>query len=294
MNTFTKKLFLLAFVTCVMVYADDKVHPSTLPKYKFPPPTVRPEDIYMTVSSEQEQYARGEPVTIKIALCNKTDKELVIDSFPNMELTVLDPWRKERIIPKTLTVPKEDIIVPEHKPAPVPKTKYMLQNTVWISGRRIHIPSKGKSISRVALNLSFDMTEPPGIYTVIVKCSISQNMQLAFTLEQTIKVEVLHDSVSSSIDLTADYMLRMFGGKKTVDLLCTEAKTLIALLEQKDAREQAKSPDYQRLMMILQATDRAASLGFPDDLRCLEERNQWTLKDFKILVERCRKKMLYR
>ncbi len=194
----------------------------------------------------------------------------------NYELTVLDPAREKKVIPKDDFI-KEDHVIPEHKPSPVPKTEYYkhLLQTSTESFKETIIQPRQKIITNIQLNALFDLSCPCGLYTIIVKSNIRQNDQVAFEQEKTTNFTIFEiDGCKIYPEYIASQNLcTIFGKMKAYQILSKEAEALLTEMEKSTNGQIEKSKDYRRLMMLLRSLSRISKPDCIDLINQMEYEN---------------------
>ena len=218
----------------------------------------------LDLACDKENYIWMEPITLSIVLRNTSDKPISImydrqNPFRNYEITVLDPARAKKVIPKDDFI-KEDHIIPEHKPSPLPKTeyyKYLLQTSTENFKETI-IQPRQKVIANIQLNALFDLSYPSGSYTIIVQSKIRQNNQVSFELEKTLSftIKKSYDYESYPENIASQNLCAIFGKTRAYQILSKEAEALLTKMEKSTNGQIEKSKDYRRLMMLLRSLSR--------------------------------------
>ena len=251
--------YLILCIICIKAYAEEdqpSIQPKAFMDWQGFTKDIAPGELEMTLSTDQKSYFPGEPVFLVIALRNRGDRTLRLGVTKpwicDYEITVLDPKRKGKTIPKEVLGAEADIVVSGHEPTPVPMTRWLQGNSGYGS-KSFEIKPKERSLFFFPLHLAFDMTSPEGVYTVKVKYKPCHFAIPSFTLEGTTTVEIKSKYwyEMSSVDMTAEYMIRMFGQRKATHFLCAEAEALLASLEQKKEGELEDSAAYRRLILLL-------------------------------------------
>lgn len=258
-NIYKNFFYLILFIVCLLAYAEEtssSIQVKVSTDWQGDTKDIAHGELEMTLSTDQKSYFPGEPIILVIALHNRGDKVLRLGVTKpwicDYEITVFDPKRKGKTIPKEVFGAEADIVVPSHEPTPVPMTRWLQQFRAYGS-KSFEINPKEKSLFFFPLHLAFDMTCPEGAYTVKVKYKPCHFAIPSFTLEGTTTVEIKSKYwyEMSSVDMTAEYMIRMFGQRKATHFLCAEAEALLASLEQKKEGELEDSAAYRRLILLL-------------------------------------------
>lgn len=258
-NIYKNFFYLILFIVCLLAYAEEtssSIQVKVSTDWQGDTKDIAHGELEMTLSTDQKSYFPGEPIILVIALHNRGDKVLRLGVTKpwicDYEITVFDPKRKGKTIPKEVFGAEADIVVPSHEPTPVPMTRWLQQFRAYGS-KSFEINPKEKSLFFFPLHLAFDMTCPEGAYTVKVKYKPCHFAIPSFMLEGTTSVTIrsLYDFHMNSNYATAEYMIRMCGRRKTTHFLCAEAEALLASLEQAKEGELEDSAAYRRLILLL-------------------------------------------
>ena len=288
MGFFKANLFLMSFMVAVVNYATAQ---ELTPFMKAHPPTLKPGELEMTVTTDRKSYLCGEPISLYVNIKNKTDRIVEI----NADRKRVFFGKEIEIIGRKITS-NEDVLLERQKNASydgrtsfkVPETALKKNDSGVGSGTILALlPGKVHTLV-IPIHEYYDLSLPDVRYNVKLKMSIVENLQYVFSLVETTEFEIQRKAFSSSAVMMAHYMRCLFSQERAMEILGKEAESILMRMEADGVSDIRKSPEHGRLMMILRTIDEGSThLGAERRLKSLEENNRMSIKDLRDFIILC-------
>ena len=257
-------------------------------------------DVEVCIYTDKRQYKPGEPVTLTIAICNMTNDLLRIRYLNPIDeyfgITVRYPEMKEKVTERN----KEDNQGRKQSSLVQKTKKGMFYGVTLYSNSDDSLPPYGKLVFSISLSQRYDLSYPPGTYTVNLRFHLMQLNLMPFPYDKGIKdvvvtqncqFEILFGRDLSISEIMVEEMANMFGYNQTVNMLCMEAENILGGMKDKEVKISENTSEGQRLMKILRSIDHIMRLEPDAGINTLMLHGKTTVGDINNIVQGYRRKI---
>lgn len=217
------------------------------------------EDFNIIIKTEKEIYSSGEPIILKVSICNLTDtiKEVVLSNIAMYNFKINIKKHPDKLGKRFID--ENNLYFTDHNHYGSNMTGYCKNKRFFENIRPYYIAPK-KSISmEILLNLWFDLSESIGDYEINVSFDamkfgipmVEEREIPKLIITKSTNFKIIENRIPSISSICVSEMINLFGDDKTLDYLCFEAEDAIMILKKQDISEFIQIKELNRLKKIV-------------------------------------------